>query len=126
MTALAAITLDDGASAPVVFSPSAIDSNGVARLFSTADTFDARRSISNSVRLPSKGSQVARVTLKVIVPVMDEDVPSLKVGDTLCNIEFVIPKRATAQDRDDILAFAANLLADASTVASVTNLESVY
>jgi len=128
MSAFAAVTLDDGQStpAPVVFSPSTIDVNGVARYYEGSDVFDARRSISSFVRLPSKGSQVARVQLKVVTPVMDDTTPTLKVGDVMCNVEFVIPKRATAQQRADILAFAANYLADASVVSSVTNLESIY
>lgn len=128
MPAFAAVTLDDGAGTPVstTFNPSQIDLNGVAKYFETNDVFDARRSISSFVRLPSKGSQVARVQLKVVTPVMDDTISTLKVGDVMCNIEFVIPKRASAAQRADILAFAASYLAEDSVVAAVNDLESVY
>lgn len=128
MTAIAEVTLDDGQSTPVehTFAPSTIDQAGVAKYFEVADIFDARKSLSASLRLPSKGSQVARIQLKVNIPVMDEVTPTLKVGDAFCNIEFVVPKRATLDMRKDLLAFAKNYLAEASVVASVHALESVY
>jgi hypothetical protein len=127
MTAFAAVTLDDSASAAVVFSPSTIDPNGVAHRYSPETSgFDSRNHLSLGVRLPKNGSAVARVTAKVVVPVMDETDASLKVGDALCNIEFVIPKRGTALNRADLLAYVQEYLADASVIAAVTNLESVY
>jgi len=125
MSAFTAVVMNDGDAVPVTFSPSNIE-NGVAKYFETADVFDARRSISSSIRLPSKGSQVARVQLKVVIPVMDETVTTLKVGECIANLEFVIPKRATLANRKDILAFAANFLATAGAIASIENLESVY
>lgn len=127
MSAFAPVTLDDAASLAVVFNPSSIDSNGVARWFEDGvDIIDARRQISLSVRLPSKGSQVARVTMKVVTPIMDSVDTSKKVADVLANIEFVVPKSAAGTKRADILAFAANLLADAAIVSAVNDLESIY
>jgi len=74
------------------------------------DTIDARHKVTLSVRQPAKGSQVARVTAKVVVPVMDASSPKVKVGEGICTLEFVIPKRMTATERNRLWGFAANLL----------------
>jgi hypothetical protein len=127
MTAFAAISLDDAASAAVVFSPSTIDPNGVAHLYAPeTNVIDDRRHISLGVKLPKNGSAVARVTAKVVIPVMDDTDTSLKVGECIANVEFVIPKRATEVNRNDLLAFASEFLADASIVAAMGSLESIY
>lgn len=129
MTAFATITLDDGQGtpAPVDFAPSSIDSNGVARLFAeSSDGLDSRRSISLGVRLPKNGGPVARVTAKVVVPVMDPNDSSIKLGDSIANIEFVIPKMASLDIRKDLLAFAQGFLSDVSVASAVQELESIY
>lgn len=129
MTAFATISLNDGETTPqsVDFAPSSIDSNGVAHLFAAStDGLDARRQISLGVRLPKNGGPVARVTAKVVIPVMDPNDSSIKLGDSIANVEFVIPKMASVDIRKDLLAFTANFLADASVVASVQELESIY
>lgn len=129
MSAFAPISLDDGQATPAshTFSPSVIDPNGVARLFdNSVETFDGRPAISLGVKLPKNGSQVARVTAKVVVPVMDSIDDTKKIGEVIGNVEFVIPKGATAAQRADILAYVANFLADASVEDAVTKLESIY
>lgn len=128
MTAFAAITLDDGAGtpAPHTFDPSAIDQNGVARLYEAGDVFDGRLAISLGVKLPKNGSNVARITAKVVIPVMDSEDTTLKIGEIIGSVEFVLPKQATLGQRQDVLAYTANFLADASVVAAVENLESIY
>lgn len=130
MTAFAAILLDDGADTPVehTFSPSGIDQNGVARLFEATETgsLDSRYAISLGVQLPKNGSQVARVTAKVVIPVMDPVDSTVKTGELIGTVSFVLPKTATEAQRADILALTANFLADPSVVAGVKSLESIY
>jgi len=127
MTALAAITLGDRTPTNVVFNPSAIDPQGVAKFFETAAaSIDERRGLTLSVKLPKVGGQVARVTAKVVIPVMDSVNTTLKVGESICNMEFVFSKRATLNQRKDMLAFAKNYLANAAITAAVENLEAVY
>jgi hypothetical protein len=129
MSAFAPIDLDDGATTPVThtFSPSSIDPNGVARYFENdpAVTIDGRNAISLGVKLPKAGGQVARVTAKVVIPVMDGDT-LLKIGEVIGNVEFVLPKSCTEDQRANILSLTANYMADPSLVAAVTTLESVY
>lgn len=130
MTAFAVITLDDGADTPVShsFTPSAIDQNGVARLYELDDNvpFDGRNAISLGVKLPKAGSNVARVTAKVVIPVMDGVDPTKKIGEAIGSVEFVLPKSTVLAQRKDLLAFTANFLAEASVVAAVEGLESIY
>lgn len=129
MTAFAAIILDDGAATPVAhtFNPSAIDPTGVAKLFEAASTFDERSALSLSVRLPKVGGTVARVMTKVMIPVLDTaSTPPKKIGECIFTGEFVIPKQVDADTRKNLLAYAKNYLADASVVAAVENLESIY
>lgn len=131
MSAFAPIDLDDGAGTPVThtFVPSSIDQNGVARLYENdaAVVFDGRLAISLGVKLPKAGSQVARVTAKVVIPVMNSDLtPPVKVGEVIGNVEFVLPKGTSEATRADILALTANFLADPSVVAAVNQLESIY
>jgi hypothetical protein len=130
MSAFAPILLDDGADTPVehTFSPSGIDSNGVARLYETNDTgsLDSRLAISLGVALPKNGSQVARVTAKVVIPVMDAENSLVKTGELIGTVSFVLPKTATHPQRSDILALVANFLADPSVVSAVQDLESIY
>lgn len=127
MTAFAAVTLDDSSSASVVFTPSNIDSNGVAHLYSPeVSGFDSRNHLSLGVRLPKTGSSVARVTAKIVVPIMDDTDTTLKVGEVIGTIELVVPKRATETHRKDAAAFLLGFLEDASMVAAVEKLESFY
>lgn len=127
MTALAAIVLKDAANADVSFAPSAIDPNGVAHLFAAATAvMDDRRHISMGVKLPKTGGAVARVTAKVVIPLMDPNDSSLKIGEGIANIELVLPKRADATMRNDLLAFSKNFLDDASVEAAVASFESIY
>lgn len=129
MTAFATITLDDGQSTPVAvdFVPSSIDSNGVAHLYAEETSgLDSRRQISLGIRLPKNGSPVARVTGKVVIPVMDSNDNTIKVGDAIANVEFVIPKTSDEDLRNDLIAFLHNFLEDPSFVAAVGSLESIY
>lgn len=45
---------------------------------------------------------------------------------SLATVEFTHPERSTLQNRKDLLAFTANVLANASMVSVVTNAETFY
>lgn len=126
MAAFASLTLQNNAAANVVFTPSKIDSNGVAVYYSTAAVIDARPMASLAVKLPSKASNVARVTGKVVVPVMDAVDTAKKIGDCIGSFEIVMPKTATETQRLDVRKLLDTLLVNAVSTAAVQNLESVY
>lgn len=126
MVAFATLTLTDRVPANIVFTPSRIDSSGVATYYSTATVMDGRPAASISVRLPAKGGSVARVIGKVVVPIMDSVDTSLKIGESIGTFELVLPKVATENQRLDIRALLKSLLDNAVTTGAVQNLESVY
>jgi hypothetical protein len=121
MPAIANITLYDGSTALTglsagtegsrVMVPSFMNSEGVMTWYVEGeDVIDARDRITLSVKQPQKGSQVARVVIKVAIPVMDDTDDSLKVGEGLCTMEFVVPKRMTELQRVKLWAMAGYLL----------------
>lgn len=126
MAAFATLTLQNNAAANVTFTPSKIDQNGVAVYFASASILDARMSASLGVKTPSGGSSVARVTGKVVVPVMDVVDTSLKVGECIGTFELVLPKKATETQRLDTRKLLDTLLQNAVTTAAAQYLESVY
>jgi hypothetical protein len=139
MTAIAALTLADGQATPVnhTFAPVNIDVNGVARWADRSSGIALGFPvISSSLRVPSKGSRNYKLTMKVALPVLEQTSASTATGiqpaptkayDLLFNCEFVLPERSTLAQRNDILAYAKNLLANAGVVtAAIQNFESVY
>jgi hypothetical protein len=117
-----------GATGGVAYNPSVIDPNGVAIWYSpSTNVFDDRKKLSLSVRLPSKGSQVARVQVKLVHPVMDSVDNTVKIGDCLANIELIFPKRASEAQRSALVGHLIYFMnEDNQFVQAVQDLESVY
>lgn len=126
MTAFAAITLQNNAAANVVFTPSQIDKDGVATWFAPGAVLDARPKATLKVTNPKAGSNVARVSARITVPVMDTVDTTKKVGDVIGTVEFVMPKQATETHRLDIRKLLDKMLLDATMTAAVQNIESIY
>lgn len=120
MPALAAVTLNTQ-----VFNPSSIDSNGVATWYTAAGILDERYKLTMSVRQPKNGSNVARVTMKIALPIID-GVSGLKTAEALVTTEFVIPKTCSAGMRDELLLSMAGLLGLGVADSAVNDLEGVY
>jgi hypothetical protein len=140
MTAIAALILNDGQATPVAhtFSPVNIDQAGVARW--------ADRSGGIALGFPvitfsnkgpvAKGSRNFRETFKVVFPVLELTSPSTMTGiqpaptkafDLIFNGEFVLPERSSLAQRNDLLAFVKNFLANPAVIPpAVQNFESVY
>lgn len=116
-----------GETGPVNYVPSQIDPNGVAIWYTANSVLDARYKMTMSVRQPVKGSQVARVQVKLVHPVMDGTDPTLKVGENLANIEFVFSKRATQAQRELLVGHILTFCHDSTEMgAAVASLESIY
>lgn len=94
------LTTPTAATGAVTYKPSSIDQNGVATWVKDGAVYDANKKLSLSVKRPTKGSQVIRVTSKLVHPVMDAVDTTLKVGDILLTFEAVFPKRATQAERE--------------------------
>jgi hypothetical protein len=138
MTAIAALTLADGQATPVnhTFNPVNIDQAGVAkwadRSGGIALGFPV---ITFLMRNPSKTSRNYKVTAKVVVPVLEVTSPSTASGiqpaptlayNLTAAIEMVLPERSTLGQRNDLLAYVKNALANAVITAAVQSFESVY
>lgn len=126
MSAFASLTLQNNAAANVVFTPSAIDKDGVATWYGTGAVLDARPRATLKVSNPKTGSSVARVTGKVVVPVMDIVDTTKKVADVIGSFEFVLPKQATETQRLDIRKLVDTMIENAITTAAVQYVESIY
>jgi ribosomal protein S16 len=127
MSAFADLVIkDDLAGTDRTFVPAIIDSNGVAHYYEVADVFDARRHVSVGLRLPNAGSKVVRIQYKVVIPVMNSDVPAQKDGEVIANCEFVVPKIASSANRTNIQYFMHHLLKHAVANDGVQSLNGVY
>lgn len=138
MTAIAALTINDGKATPVAhtFSPVNIDQTGVAKWADRSGGIAiGYPTVSFSMRMPNKASRMYRVTAKVVLPVLEQTSASTATGiqpaptkayDLLCNVEFVLPERSTLDQRKDVIAYAKNYIANAVLTEAVLNFESVY
>jgi hypothetical protein len=135
MPAFASIVLKDSAAANVTFAPLSLDSNGVAKYVGTASdsatvgsisSFDSKRFASSSVSMPKNGSKVVRIKQKVGVPVFTAVAPFTKIGDAICNIEFVVPVDAGQGDLTDLVAHVKDMAALSLTSDAVTAFQPVY
>lgn len=126
MSAFANLVLQNNAAANVTFTPSLIDSDGVATWYSTGSVLDARPRATLSVRNPKKGSTVARVSGRVAIPVMDAVDPSKKIAEVLGTFEFVLPKQATETQRLDIRKMVDTMVQNAVVTNAVQLIEAVY
>jgi len=133
MSAFAPVTInaDFGGTAPVpaatvTYVPSSIDANGVAHWYKDESVFDSRPHLSMSVRLPTKGSQVSRVQVKLVHPLMDAVDTTLKVGECILNLECVYPKRSTQAQRLAIAGQLADYFWSDEFAAAISELESIY
>lgn len=138
MPAIAEIYLNDGQATPVAhsFAPVNIDAQGVAKLADRSGGIALGFPvISLSLRNPSAGNRNYKLSARVLVPTLEVTSPSTSTGiqpaptkayDCLASIEFVMPERATLQERKNLQAYVANLLTDSTFTVMVENLETIY
>jgi hypothetical protein len=147
MPAFAALTVSDGQATPVnhTFSPSGL-SNDASNLAKYADrsggvaigfprvALSLREPMAAKPGQASATARVYRVGVTVKVPKLetlgtnDQGItpPPTLAYTAMFSGEFVIPERASLQDRKDILAYVKNLLANAVTTSLVQDLDPVY
>jgi len=127
MTQFATVGINDSAAANVNFLTSNINySTGVATWLAAGASFDASRALTFSLALPTSKSTRSRIKVKVMIPIMDVTNALLKKDELLFTGEFVVPKTSTLLQRQDLLAFAKNFLANALVTNAVQSNESVY
>jgi hypothetical protein len=76
-----------------------------------------------------------KLTLRVVRPVLEVTAPSTATGiqpaptlayNLVADVTFVLPQRSTLAERNDILAYAKNLLANGIVTSAVQNYEQVW
>jgi len=138
MAQLAAVTLGDSAAVVHTFSPVKIDAMGIAAWADRSGGIPLGFPlVTMSVRDPSKnGAQNEKVTIKVVVPVLEVTSASTASGiqpaptlsyNLIANIELVLPTRSTLTQRKDLLAYVKNFMANATFVTpAVETFESIF
>lgn len=138
MTAIAALTLADGASTPAnhTFNPVNIDSSGVAKWADRSGGIALGYPVVTlSIRNPTVASRNYKIFGKVVTPVLEVTSPSTATGiqpaptkayDLIANFDLVLPERSTLQQRKDVLAYLKNVMAHAVITSAVQDFESVY
>lgn len=137
MAQIAALTLADGAATPVnhTFTPgNKVD--GIAKwLDKSGGIALGFPAVTMSMREPTKSSRTWKVTAKVVVPTLEVTAPSTATGiqpaptlayNCLATIDFVIPERASAAERANILSYVKNFLASTVGDSAIKNLEAVW
>lgn len=127
MPAIADVVLADSGTVNRTFVPTDIR-NGIAKwqYAPSGSVLDAYRTITLSHQMPAKGSSVRRAKIRVGLPVMDAVDATKKIGEGVCNIEFVLPKGATDTNLNDLHKFAKNFMANVFVETAVRDAMSPY
>jgi hypothetical protein len=150
LTTSATVGVDD------VLSPEGISPQGVAKWVNRSITTPnplgvaiGYPALTMSIRPPTKASRVSKVTVKLVLPTLEQTSPSTMTGiqpaptkayDCTCIMEFMLPERSTLAERQSLFSQAASLFvrlinandgnptnATGSPLeAAVTTLENVY
>lgn len=130
------LALDDGQATPVShnFEPTQVGKDLTMYHDKVSGVMAGYSSISLGNRMPNQQNGNYKVTIRVRIPVLETAAtaasgftPGPTVAYTLSgNMDFVIPSRATEAERDDLLAFAKNLLADSVVDSAVVDFDNPY
>lgn len=125
MTAFATLTLNDG-SADRAFLAKTLVGNLATWRYGAGTYFNADHQVTMSFSLPKVGGSVVRMKQKIVVPVMDPVDASLKVADIVCNIDVLMPVKATSAQRTVAYNYIKNLLANAVSSDGVVNQQGIF
>lgn len=137
MSTIASLVLNDGQTTPVAktFTPTVASLDMAVWQDRTAGIYTGMPTIMLSSRKPTKGSALFKVKASVKIPVMEVVsnstvsgiLPAPTIAYTLqANVELLLPERSTLQNRKDVNAFVANLLANVQFKSLIENFESPY
>lgn len=141
------IVLADAASTPVshTFNPTADAKDGISYYFDRNGGVSAGYGVitiqvvtpppaAASVKSKYVGERLNKVVLKVMVPTLETIsnnaagyLPAPRPAYTCqAKVEFLLPERSSLRERQDVLKFCKNLLADVQVVNAVENSEGPY
>jgi len=136
MANFADLVINDGQATPVAHTFKARNiTNGIAKWQDISGGIAIGYPlITAAVREPSKETQNYKVSLKVVVPVLETISGTSYAGivaapqkayDCTCVMDFILPARSTTAVRKDVLAYVKNLLANAVPAAMVQDMDFV-
>lgn len=129
MPAIAALTINDGATSPVAHTFNPVTTNGSGAQWADRSPSIATgfRLVSHEVLPPSGARTVYRITMGFKFPtVATIDSVDQVVRYDSAQVVLNIHPDSTLQDRKDMLAYVANSLGLASVKSSVENIEPFY
>jgi len=136
MGAVTALSLNDGQATPVAhsFEPTKVGESLAVYHDKVSGVIAGYPSVSIGTRFPTQENGNYKVTLRVKLPVLETAATAASgftPGPTVAymlsgNMDFVIPNRASEAERDDLLAYCKNLLADAAIDAVTVDMDPPY
>lgn len=138
MAIRANVTLTDAAGTPVahVFKPQQSGNDGlIVWRDSNQEIYAGQAILSVSQRLASRNSKTTKVSWKLETPVLEVTSPSTTTGiqpaptvayKPLATLEFVMPDRASLQERKDLLSMVRDLVDEAIVDSQVEDLEMIW
>jgi hypothetical protein len=139
MAARGNITLTDGAGTPVahVFKPSAVKkpSDPMAWRDSNEAVWAGQGSLTLVQRVADRQAKTTKVQWRLETPVLEQTSPSTSTGiqpaptvayTPLAELTFVLPDRASLQERKDLLTMLRDLIDEAIVTSQVVDLEMIW
>lgn len=132
MSAIANITIADGAATPVshAFVPVQTSPNPIWQDSDAAKAYKAAQYRLSAVRKATDATKgLTRVRLTLVLPTMGTGValPASEVDYShQATVEFIMPNRGLKQERKDMRVLLLNALADAQVVDMVDELHAAY
>lgn len=129
MPAIGTITVNDGATTPIqhAFSPQTTDGRSALLLNRVAAIPRGYEKLETDVRLAQSATGANKVSMKLTLPVVQVvNGVNTVVRQSQVEVTFYLSQDATAQERKDARVLMANLLAHASVVTMIENVEPQY
>lgn len=138
MAAQAAVVLTDATSPTPVnrsFAPRGVVNGLATWQYIAGGILKGYNTLTQFLRSPVRGSDASKLTVKLVIPVLEVTSPSTSTGiqpaptlayELLANVEFVIPSRASLQERKDLYAMTKDLLTESIVQKGVEDLEPVW
>lgn len=132
MSAIANITINDGAATPVahVFIPVQTTPSAIWRDSAAAKPYRISQFQLTAVRKEGAGAKgLTRVRMALSLPTMGDgtSLPASEVDYShQVTIDFIMPNRGLEQERKNIRVLLANALVDAQVVSMIDALQSAY
>lgn len=136
MSAIAAIVINDGAATPVAhtFNPVASSPDALYRENISGLALTGQGTLKLAV-VGDKGNGLNKVRLTIDLPALEvvtgqnslgySAAPKVAYSDKV-NVDFILPSRATSQQRKDLRVLLINALANAQVIDAVENLNVPY